>query len=57
MLLFRNTSSFTCTLKEQLLEKLKAGWRHLLACSGSSEAATPATDVKEKFSIPSGTKG
>lgn len=57
MLLFRNTSSFTCTLKEQLLEKQKAGWRHLLACSGSSEAATPATDVKEKFSIPSGTKG
>lgn len=54
MLLCRN--SFTCTLREQLLEQ-KAGWRHLLTCSGSSEAATLARVVKEKISASSGTKG
>lgn len=57
MLLCRNTSSFTCTLREQLLEKQNAGWRHLPTCSGISEAATPARDVKEKISVSSDTKG
>lgn len=53
--------SYAALQKHQLLhlhlEKQKTGWRHLLAGSGSSEAATPARDVKEKLSVPSGTKG
>lgn len=49
----KHTSSFICTLREKLLGKQKAGWRHLLICNGSSETVAPAKDVKAKvrFSV------
>lgn len=58
ILICRNTSLFICTLREQLLRKQKAGWRHLLTCNSSSETVTPARDVKAKvkFSAQSSTK-